>query len=222
MSIRIRGRLGALVIVGLTAASCSSETSSGDDAGTPAASPTSGVTVGGACTRDGELRCGSGADGKTDGSILSCANGAYEKVFACPGLQECRDVATITAVRCGTDSANVDFAKEGAPCGGEGAAVCSFDRKTVHWCVGGTWVVAQHCPPSDCTKHNTGGQPFTACTNGGITPGDMCKTDLAGGVTCSTDLRSLLGCQNGRAVVVEECQAPKECSVTDTGARGCL
>lgn len=218
---RICGRLGGLVISGVLFLACGSETSTGAGPG-PTSSSTSGVKIGDACTRDGEVRCGSGADGKKDGSMLFCTNGAYEKVFACPGLQECREDSTKTGIRCGTDTAHIDYAKEGAPCGGEGAAACSFDRKTVHWCVGGTWVVAQHCPPSDCTKLDVGGKKLTGCTNGGITEGDMCKSELAGGVTCSTDLKSLLGCENGRAVVVEQCQPPKECSLTETGARGCL
>jgi len=209
----LRGLFTGLLLL---VTSCSSE---GDGAPTPESltpeSPT--FHAGDPCTRDGELRCATEADGKKNGSVLWCANGVYEKVFACPGLQECNDYQTNTAVGCGPETSVIPYAKEGAPCGAEGAAACGFDRKTVQWCVGGTWVLAQHCPPTECTVSRAEGRNVVACSNGGATPGDLCKSDIAGAVMCSTDLKSILGCRNGRAVVVEECLPPRECSVVHTG-----
>lgn len=186
----------------------------GGDAGPP--QPT-GAVEGGPCGEEGTLSCGDNAAGTSDDTALYCEAGVYSNVFECPGLQGCFEASADDWFGCGTTQSYIPYAIVGAPCAAEGAAVCSLDRSIIAFCTSGVWEEAQHCPPSECTLTDTN---TVGCANGGITLGDRCQGN-AGAVTCSTDLRYILACEDGTAVVHTDCGTEQQCTLFEGGGLGC-
>lgn len=169
------------------------------------------------CSRAGEIVCGvDPTTNESDGTVLFCEGSSYTKVFTCPALQQC--LSFVDSVQCGdgTESKTSPYyAKEGAPCRRETTAACSFDKTVMHQCVNGIWLASRRCPPSECTYVNGDVQSGMGCANGGYSLGDRCGF-TGGSVACSTDLSMILGCSDGKTVMIRSCGEQK-CARTEGG-----
>jgi len=154
---------------------------------------------------------------KADNKAYICESSKYVKLYECPSLQTCLTVGD--EMQCGNGEENdkaAFYAKEGAPCIKEGSATCTLDKTIMLECVSGVWIAGRHCPPSECTYVN-GDQPGMGCANGGYSVGDRCVAAFSGSVVCSTDLTKILGCSEGKAVVVKDCGSTQKCAKTQNG-----
>jgi hypothetical protein len=177
-------------------------------AGAAGAGAVSGFVEGASCTQTGTLRCGTGANGRQH-VALYCDAGRYVKEFECPGLQTCQNYQGFSSIGC----SGTAYAKSGAPCSTEGSHACSFDQTIVQICDNGEWIDGIHCPPEACRnvpESTDGVCSGHFCSNCGYSVGDVC-TFAAGGVVCSTDLRYILQCANGRTVINSTC-TPGRCT----------
>lgn len=150
--------------------------------------------------------------------------GSLRQVHQCPRLQPCNEAGYSLGYSFVTCSATPDgglpLASVGSDCPSDTAAACSFDRLQVLWCIDGQWDVAVNCPPSECGFFTPeGGAEAVHCTNGGYSVGDRCRF-AAGGVVCSADLRTILGCSEGRTVVVRDCGSQR-CAQMPGNVLGC-
>lgn len=168
-----------------------------------------GRREGTACDTSGAVVCSQDDQSRS----FSCQDGVLVDFFDCPGLQRCQPVEGRDSIVCGEGGTH--YARAGDPCASDRSRACSFDKSAILFCERGSWLEAQHCPPSECVAE--AGQ--IGCANGGISIGDVCRSAV-GSVTCSTDLRNILACRDGIAVVSQSC-GDGRCTLVDANTLAC-
>jgi hypothetical protein len=116
----------------------------------PSLSPRgTGAPVGGACTQNGALVCGTTASCSANDLILQCQNGVYAHAWQCPQGQTCSNLIGITSIACYAGTIQYTYAIEATPCTAQqatlGAAACTFDRSKIVVCQQGSWKATQTC-----------------------------------------------------------------------------
>jgi hypothetical protein len=140
-----------------------------------------GNVAGDRCSMPGILQCGTSADGKGMGVVLSCplmsgvGFGSWQAVFHCPPAQPCNEEVGSTSITCGPsgDPLNNAYAIEGTSCAADGNAACTFDATAVLNCMAGTWILGEMCVNGPCQS----------LAPGGSTPSETCPSYATTGCT---------------------------------------
>jgi len=217
-SLNEEGKGAPCVEDGICEEECATAGSCDPDCGPCDTPPPSAFVEGRGCSSEGQLRCGSAADGSSNDVALLCQDGSYVAAFACPGGSQCTD-SDFTAVDCGGVLQTV----AGIPCSAEGAHLCSEDLAAVLFCQDGSWVEGIHCAPVGCADVSEDAGLYCRgywCENCGFQVGDLC-TFPAGTAACSTDLGAIVACADGRAVLERDCYGGT-CTLLDSGGDSSL
>jgi hypothetical protein len=139
----------------------------------PGTSPRgTGAPVGGACSQNGALVCGTSSSCSADNLILQCQNNVYAQVSQCAQTQTCDNLKGLTTVACYAGTVRLAYAIEATSCTVEQAtmqvAACTFDQSKIVACKAGTWQVGQTCATGQrCDHFNPGEGTCPATAAGG-------------------------------------------------------
>lgn len=167
------------------------------------------------CNEDGQLSCDYDPELQESTAVIMCVQDTYRRVFECPATGVCSVQTRQSTVQCGGSANPTSYAAAGLPCSDERTAACSFDAAVMLECIQGTWIESRNCPPSECVLSNRSGTWYYGCANGGYSAGDRCEFQAGSGV-CSTDLRYILQCSNGRTSIFRDCGSQR-CTLTSEG-----
>ncbi|KAK7934672.1 hypothetical protein PG985_000167 [Apiospora marii] len=177
------------------------------------------ANVGDECYGDGVYTCS-----EDDMNVLICERGVWWNVDGCMGTDRC--IMAGQTANCGTPGKPNPrmFARTtvGDDCSDDGAYDCTDNKMSVLQCQEGKWYNVDNCvAPDMCIVEDQSGycglpdKPDQHNIALGV--GDDCPADDDGLYECAEGGMSVLQCQGGKWVDVEDCTSPDKCLIDGEG-----